>query len=235
MATVIDDCLSARDGRLLVEGCDAHALAERHGTPLHVISEDQLRRNLRRIEAAFAAAWTGPVRILPAFKANPTLAVRRVLDEAGAGCDAFGPWELDAALRAGTPPERISFNGPAKDDAALARAASLGVRVTADSLDELERLDAIARGLGRARAGPAAAAPARAGADHAVGPARGAGPGRRRRARLQARDPRRPGRRRGRADRARRGARRRSASTCTSRGTPPIPGRSPWRSAPTPR
>ena len=84
------------------------------------MSADQLRRNLRRIHAAFAAAWDGPVRLLPAFKANPTLALRRLLDAEGAGCDAFGPWELEAALRAGTPPERISFNGPAKDDAVLA-------------------------------------------------------------------------------------------------------------------
>jgi diaminopimelate decarboxylase len=145
----IDECLTVVDGRLRVEGCEAHALAERHGTPLHVVSEDQLRRNLRRILAAFKAAWPhGPVRLLPAIKANPTLALRRVLDEEGAGCDAFGPWELEAALRAGTPPGRISFNGPAKDDDALARAVTLGVRITADSLEELERLDAVARRLG---------------------------------------------------------------------------------------
>jgi diaminopimelate decarboxylase len=145
----IDECLTVVDGRLRVEGCEAHALAARHGTPLHVVSEDQLRRNLRRILAAFKAAWPhGPVRLLPAIKANPTLALRRVLDEEGAGCDAFGPWELEAALRAGTPPGRISFNGPAKDDDALARAVTLGVRITADSLEELERLDAVARRLG---------------------------------------------------------------------------------------
>jgi diaminopimelate decarboxylase len=146
--TRIDDALSAHGGRLFVEGCDAHTLVERHGTPLHVVSEDQLRRNLRRITAAFAAAWSGPVRMLPAFKANPTLALWRILLEEGAGCDAFGPWELEAALRVGTPPALISFNGPAKDDAVLARAVALGVRVTADSLDELERLDAIARAAG---------------------------------------------------------------------------------------
>ena len=84
MATVIDDCLSARGGRLQVEACDAHELAEHYGTPLHVISADQLRRNLRRIHAAFAATWDGPLRLLPAFKANPTLVVRRLLDAEGA-------------------------------------------------------------------------------------------------------------------------------------------------------
>src|SRR3954470_10581838 len=140
----IDDCLSVADGRLWIEDCSAADLAALHGTPLHVVSEDQLRRNARRLHAAFAAAWPhGPVRLLPALKANPALALRRLLDAEGHGCDAFGPEELEVALRAGTPPELISLNGPAKPDATLARAIAAGVRITVDSLDELLRAEAI--------------------------------------------------------------------------------------------
>ena len=85
----IDDCLAVAGGRLLIEDGDAAALAERHGTPLHVVSADQLRRNARRIHAAFAAAWPhGPARLMPALKANPAPALRRVLDAEGMGCDA---------------------------------------------------------------------------------------------------------------------------------------------------
>ena len=51
----IDDCLSVRDGHLWIEGCDTVELARRFGTPVHVVSEDQLRRNVRRIGAAFTA------------------------------------------------------------------------------------------------------------------------------------------------------------------------------------
>jgi diaminopimelate decarboxylase len=146
----IDDCLSLQDGRLRVEGCDAAQLAERFGTPLHVVSEDQLLRNLRRVQTAFASAWPhGPVRLLPAFKANPALALRAVLDEAGAGCDAFGGDELEAVLRAGTEPSRISLNGPAKSDALLERAVRAGVRIAIDSPDELERAEAAAARCGR--------------------------------------------------------------------------------------
>ena len=46
--TRLDECLSIREGRLFVEDCDAVELARRFGTPVHVISEDQLRRNARR-------------------------------------------------------------------------------------------------------------------------------------------------------------------------------------------
>ena len=49
----IDDCLSVRDGRLFVEGCDAVELARTFGTPVYVVSENQLRRNASRIREAF--------------------------------------------------------------------------------------------------------------------------------------------------------------------------------------
>ena len=61
----LDDCLTAREGHLWIEGCDTVALAERFGTPLFVLSEDQLRRNVRAFQSAFQAGWQdGPVRIL---------------------------------------------------------------------------------------------------------------------------------------------------------------------------
>ena len=84
-------CLSLRDGRLFVEDCQAAGLAERFGTPLYVVSETQLRANLRAFRRAFEASWTeGPVHVLPSIKANYALALRRILSEEGAGCDTFG-------------------------------------------------------------------------------------------------------------------------------------------------
>jgi hypothetical protein len=56
--TRLDECLSIRDGRLFVEECDADELARRFGTPVHVISEDQLRRNARRYRREFEQRWT---------------------------------------------------------------------------------------------------------------------------------------------------------------------------------
>ena len=62
----IDDCLSIRDGHLWIETCDVVELARTFGTPIHVLSEGQLRRNVRRIQAAFRTAWPeGDVRLLP--------------------------------------------------------------------------------------------------------------------------------------------------------------------------
>ena len=118
----IDECLAIRDGRLHVEGCDAGELADRFGTPLYVVSEDQLRRRARAFARAFEAAWPhGPARVLPSIKANYALALRAVLSDEGLGCDAFGAGELEAALRAGTPPALVSLErlleGPDADRA----------------------------------------------------------------------------------------------------------------------
>jgi diaminopimelate decarboxylase len=140
-----EDCLDVRDGRLFVEDVPAVALARRFGTPLHVISERQLRANARAWHAAAGAAWPhGPTLVMPSLKANTSLTLRRILNDEGMGCDAFGRGELALALRAGVPPARISLNGATKPDELLRSAVAHGVRVTIDSFDELERVRAIA-------------------------------------------------------------------------------------------
>lgn len=146
----IDECLSLRDGRLFVEGCDAEELARTFGTPLHVVSEDQLRRNARLFTRAFSDRWVeGPVRILPSIKANFSLALRHVLTEEGLGCDTFGMSELSAALRADVPPELISVNGSVKDAALIERAVDVGARITLDAARELAVIETVAQRLGK--------------------------------------------------------------------------------------
>ncbi len=150
LAVRIDDCLSIREGHLWVEDCDAVELARRYGTPLYVVSEDQLRRNARRIGAAFAAAWPdGPTALLPSLKANLSLALRAVLNSEGLGADTFGPGELHAVLTAGTAPELVSVNGSVKDAELVRRAVAAGARVTLDSPGELDLVAAAARETGR--------------------------------------------------------------------------------------
>lgn len=146
----LDECLSVRDGRLFVEGCDAVELARRFGTPLYVLSENQLRRNARRISQAFGSRWPeGAVNVLPSFKANLSLALRRVLTLEGMGCDTFGPGELEAALRTGVDPALVSVNGTGKSAALVERAVAAGARITLDSLREIDLVRETARRLGQ--------------------------------------------------------------------------------------
>ena len=87
----LDECLSIRDGELFVEGCRTLELARRFGTPLYVVSEDQLRRNARRLESAFASRWPGELLLLPSIKANSSLALRRILNGRGDGLRRLWP------------------------------------------------------------------------------------------------------------------------------------------------
>jgi diaminopimelate decarboxylase len=148
--TRLDECLSIRDGRLFIEECDADALARRFGTPIHVVSEDQLRRNARRYRREFEQRWTdGPVLVLASIKANFALATRRILTEEGIGCDSFGAGELHAALQGGVPPDQISVNGSVKDQDLVDAAVRTGARITLDSSAELDRVRDAAQRLGR--------------------------------------------------------------------------------------
>ncbi len=145
----IDDCLSVRDGRLWIEGCDATELAARFGTPIYVMSENQLRRNAQRFVEAFSSRWPGPVNVLPSIKANNVLALRRILSGEGLGCDTFGRSELWAALACGVPPALISVNGTGKSAELVQEAVSTGCRITLDSPRELDLAIEAARRSGR--------------------------------------------------------------------------------------
>ena len=146
----IDGCLSTRDGHLFIEDCDTVGLVERFGSPLFVVSEAQLRANLRRFQKAFSEQWTeGPVNVLPAFKANWSLATRHILSEEGAGADIYSEGELEGALRAGVEPELISVNGGGKSEELVRKCVRAGVRITVEDLDEPELIDRVAREEGK--------------------------------------------------------------------------------------
>ncbi len=146
--TRMDDCLSKRDGHLFVEECDTIDLIDQFGSPLFVMSEDQIRRNVRSFQEAFQKGWPdGPVKILPAAKANWIPAVQRILAQEGCGCDTYSPGELSVALNAGFDPELISVNGVPKDESHIRRAVQEGARITIDSVEEVDVIEKAANEL----------------------------------------------------------------------------------------
>lgn len=141
--------LSMRGEHLFIEDCDTVALAEQFGTPLYVVSEAQLRHNVRRWQTTFEEHWhAGPVRLYPSLKANPVIAIRRILSDEDTGCDIFGPGELECALRAGVTGEDLSVNGSIKDRALIRKALEHGARIILDSPRELDLCEQEAAELG---------------------------------------------------------------------------------------
>jgi diaminopimelate decarboxylase len=133
----------------LVAGVDPEELAARYGTPLFVYDLDAVTA---RVEA-LRRVLPDRIDLYYAVKANPSLALLAHLARLGIGADVASRGELDAALLAGFPARRIVFTGPAKTDAELERAVSVGIgALTVESLQELQRLVRLARATGRSQA-----------------------------------------------------------------------------------
>ena len=136
------------NGNLWVDGCDVKELADRFGTPLFIISENQLRYGYRRFRDAFAKEYNGEVEILFANKSNNGLAIRHIMNQEGAGGDCFGVNEMYLALLAGTNPKTLVLNGSNKEDEELEMAVLNGLCINIDAADELDRIDEMCRRLG---------------------------------------------------------------------------------------
>src|SRR3954452_11728743 len=143
--TVYPEAASVHDGRLAIGGCDVLELAREHGTPAYVVAEDDLRERAREFMRAMAAHHGGRARVLFAAKAFPCTAVLRIFAEEGLGVDVASAGELHMALRAGFDPGRIVVHGNAKSVAELRTAAEQRLVVAIDNLDEIDRLEALAR------------------------------------------------------------------------------------------
>jgi diaminopimelate decarboxylase len=130
------------DDGLQIAGLPAAGLAERFGTPLLVIDEDDARSRMRGFRAAFP-------RVAYAVKAFTCHTLIRIALEEGLELLCASGGEIEACLRAGAPGGRLLVHGNAKTDDELRLAVAAGVGlVIADGIDELVRLDAIARGAG---------------------------------------------------------------------------------------
>ena len=137
------------NGHLWVEGCDVVELAKTYGTPLYVVSENQFRHNYRRFRDAFTKRYPGPVEILFANKSNNSLAVRHIMNQEGAGGDAFGTNEMYLALLTGADPKKMVLNGSNKEPEEIDMAIANNVCINIDAVDELDLILEASKRLGK--------------------------------------------------------------------------------------
>jgi len=143
----MNDTFRTRHGILHCEGVSLEALARRHGTPLWVYSANAIRDAIGAVRDAFASHH--PL-ICYAMKANPSLAVLRLVVGEGLGIEVVSGGELFRALRAGVHPDRIVFSGVGKTEDEIR--AALRARIlmfNVESEPELDAIARIARGEGR--------------------------------------------------------------------------------------
>jgi ornithine decarboxylase len=110
--------------------------------PCLVVDLDVVRDNY----LSFAKALPD-TRVFYAVKANPAPQVLSLLASLGSSFDAASVTEVELALAAGAPAERISFGNTIKKERDIARAYALGVRLFAvDCVAEVEKVARAAPG-----------------------------------------------------------------------------------------
>ncbi|MCY0877631.1 MAG: diaminopimelate decarboxylase [Firmicutes bacterium] len=133
------------NGQIEIGGVSLKALAATYGTPLYILDYQTLIDRMRRFRDALAGLnFRG--RVMYAGKAFLCRAMVELVASEGLGLDVVSGGELTTALRAGMDPGRIVFHGNVKtrEEMALALTHRVGA-IVVDSLDELRRLDEMAR------------------------------------------------------------------------------------------
>ena len=136
-----------QNGQLMVEGVALSELARQHGTPLFVYSKAAILAALAAYQRGLAGR---EALICYAMKANSSLAILKLLADAGCGFDIVSAGELERALAAGATPSKIVFSGVGKTRAEMRRAleASVGC-FNIESMAELDVLSDVAVACGQ--------------------------------------------------------------------------------------
>ena len=115
---------TSRDGVLHAEDVDLRSLADAVETPFYCYSTATLERHYRVFAKAFESR---DALVCYAMKANSNQAVLKTLARLGAGMDIVSGGELQRALAAGVPGERIVFSGVGKTRGEMAAALDAGI------------------------------------------------------------------------------------------------------------
>lgn len=136
---MISPCLEVNEkGRLSISGCDAVELAGQYGTPLYVMSEDEIRRVCQSYVRSFQKYYNGNGCPIYASKAFSCKEICRVVISEGLDVEVVSGGELYTALQAGVPASRIHFQGNNKSAGEISFAVESGVGdIVVDSLSEL--------------------------------------------------------------------------------------------------
>jgi diaminopimelate decarboxylase len=143
-------------GGIEIAGVSLVDLAERHGTPLYVLDETEVRDRARRVVDAFSEAITplgASVHVYYAAKAFLSADVARWMRDAGLRIDVATGGELALALAAGVGADRMGLHGNDKSDEELAIAVEAGIgSIVLDSAEEVGRVADAARRAGTVQA-----------------------------------------------------------------------------------
>ncbi|HBO59756.1 MAG TPA: diaminopimelate decarboxylase [Alphaproteobacteria bacterium] len=126
-------------------------IAAEVGTPFYLYSEQKLRQNFQTFADAVKSLKKTTVCFAVKSNFNPT--VLKIFASMGAGADIVSGAELELALQAGIPANKIVFSGVGKTRAELTAAIAADIKqINAESESEIRLIDEIALELGKTTA-----------------------------------------------------------------------------------
>ncbi|HVP56757.1 MAG TPA: alanine racemase [bacterium] len=134
-----------RNGKFWIDGLGLEGLLAKQPTPCYAYSAGVIRQKYEALKQHLPG-----FDVFYSFKANPNLAIAKMMLSLGAGADVSSLGEIKAAYKVGYKPENMVLVGPAKTEEELRYAMGNGVAaVIAESPYEVSLIDRLAARLNK--------------------------------------------------------------------------------------
>ena len=114
-------------------------IAEKYGTPTYVYDEEKIRKNFRKVDAAFKKYYPD-FKMFYAVKSCNNPAIVNILRQEGAGVDAASVNEIRLAKYVGLDGENVMFSGNFLSDDDIKQGLESGVIFNLDDISILPRM-----------------------------------------------------------------------------------------------
>jgi diaminopimelate decarboxylase len=131
--TKMNNDLMYQGSDLMLDRLPLASIAREYGTPVYVYSASSIRRQAARLMQSLGTI--GSLRYAVKANANPVLLA--LVFSMGIGADTVSRGEIQDALGAGCPADRIVFSGVGKTHEELSFALDRGIFINAESEEEL--------------------------------------------------------------------------------------------------
>jgi diaminopimelate decarboxylase len=134
--------LAYQDSDLTLDRLPLATIARKYGTPVYVYSASSIRGQVARLMQSLGTIGS----LHYAVKANANPALLALIFNMGLGADTVSRGEIQQALHAGCPPDRIIFSGVGKTQEELTFALDHGIFINAESEEELATIARLRKG-----------------------------------------------------------------------------------------
>ena len=133
------------NGELKLGAYLATDLAEKYGTPLHVINKTRLMQAANDFKECAEIEYPGKTNVYYAFKCNSVPSVVNIVKQAGLSAEVMTEFELELAESVGFSADEIIVNGPCKTNSFIEKCIESDVKlIIIDSIDELALINQVA-------------------------------------------------------------------------------------------